>query len=142
MEKLDVRVSIVPVTDGEKVVMRLLSERSRQFDLESLGFLENDLKKVNQATKSPYGMLLATGPTGCGKTTTMYAILKQLNQRNVNIMTIEDPVEYSMEGINQIQVNPKTNLTFAAGLRSIVRQDPDIILVGEIRDSETVRISR
>jgi len=121
--------------------MRLLSEHSRQFDLESLGLLENDLKKVQKAIKRPYGMILATGPTGCGKTTTMYVVLKQLNQRNVNIMTIEDPVEYDLEGVNQIQVNPKTNLTFAAGLRSIVRQDPDIILVGEVRDEETAGIA-
>ncbi len=141
MEKLDIRVSIVPITEGEKVVMRLLSERSRQFDLESLGLFENDLKKVQEAVKRPYGMILATGPTGCGKTTTMYVVLKQLNRRNVNIMTIEDPVEYDIEGVNQIQVNPKTNLTFADGLRSIVRQDPDIILVGEVRDEETAGIA-
>lgn len=141
MEKLDIRVSIVPITDGEKVVMRLLSERSRQFGLESLGLLGEDLKKVQEAVEKPYGMILAVGPTGCGKTTTLYSILKILNQRDVNISTIEDPVEYDIEGVNQIQVNPKTNLTFAKGLRSIVRQDPDIILVGEIRDEETADIA-
>lgn len=140
-ETIDVRVSIVPITDGEKVVMRLLSERSRQFSLTDLGFNEFDLAKVHEAYEKPYGMIIATGPTGSGKTTTMYAVLKLLNKRDVNIMTIEDPVEYDIEHINQIQVNPKTNLTFAAGLRSIVRQDPDIILVGEIRDEETASIA-
>ena len=140
-ENLDIRVSIVPITDGEKIVMRLLSETSRQFSLQDLGFSEADLKKVMDAYNKPHGMILATGPTGSGKTTTLYAILKLLNKRVVNIMTIEDPVEYDIEGVNQIQVNSTTNLTFAAGLRSIVRQDPDIILVGEIRDEETADIS-
>ena len=140
-EDVDVRVSIVPITTGEKIVMRLLSERSRQFSLLDLGLSFTDLKKVKAAYAKPYGMILATGPTGSGKTTTVYAILKLLNDRGVNIMTIEDPVEYNIEGVNQIQVNPKTNLTFAAGLKSIVRQDPDIILVGEIRDNETADIA-
>ena len=140
-ENLDVRVSIVPITEGEKVVMRLLSEKSRQMSLAELGFSNQDLDKVERAYKKPYGMILATGPTGSGKTTTMYSILKFLNKRGVNIMTIEDPVEYDIQGVNQIQVNPKTNLTFATGLRSIVRQDPDIILVGEIRDEETAGIA-
>lgn len=138
---VDVRVSLVPTTKGEKVVLRLLSERTRQYSLTELGFLQADLKKIVEASKKPFGMILATGPTGCGKTTTMYAILKLLNKREVNIATIEDPVEYSIEGINQIQVNPKTNLTFADGLRSILRQDPNIILVGEIRDVETSEIA-
>lgn len=140
-ETLDVRVSIVPVTNGEKIVLRLLSEKSRAFGLADLGFGPTDLKKVEEAFKKPYGMLLATGPTGCGKTTTLYAVLKLLNRRDVNIMTIEDPVEYEIAGVNQIQVNAKTNLTFAKGLRSIVRQDPNIILVGEIRDAETAGIA-
>lgn len=140
-ENLDIRVSIAPTIKGEKVVLRLLSERSRQFSLSDLGFPDKDLDKIKRAYEKPYGMLLATGPTGCGKTTTMYAILKILNQRNVNIMTIEDPVEYDVEGVNQIQVNTKTGLTFASGLRSIVRQDPNIILVGEIRDDETAGIA-
>lgn len=139
--KVDIRVSIVPIIEGEKVVMRLLSEKSRRFSLSDLGISHNDLVKVENAYKKPYGMILATGPTGSGKTTTLYAILKLLNKRGVNVMTIEDPVEYDVEGINQIQVNPKTNLTFAAGLRSLVRQDPDIILVGEIRDEETAGIA-
>ncbi len=140
-EKFDIRVSIVPVTEGEKVVMRLLSERIRKFDLEKLGLLGRDLKKVKAAIKKPFGMILSSGPTGCGKTTTLYSILKILNRPEVNISTIEDPVEYDIEGVNQIQVNPKTNITFAKGLRSIVRQDPDIIMVGEIRDPETASIA-
>lgn len=140
-EKLDVRVSVIPVTSGEKIVMRLLSERSRQFSLESLGFSSENLETTKAAYAKPYGMILSTGPTGSGKTTTMYAILKILNQRGVNISTIEDPVEYEMEGVNQVQVNPKANLTFASGLRSILRQDPNIILVGEIRDEETASIA-
>ena len=140
-DSLDIRVSTVPVTEGEKIVMRLLSERSRQSSLGDLGFSDMNLAKIEKAYKKPYGMILATGPTGSGKTTTMYSILKILNERAVNIMTIEDPVEYDIQGVNQIQVNPKTNLTFATGLRSIVRQDPDIILVGEIRDEETAGIA-
>lgn len=140
-EEVDIRVSFVPTITGEKIVMRLLSERSRQFSLADLGFSENDLLKVKKAYEKPYGMLLSTGPTGSGKTTTIYAILKLLNKRDVNIMTIEDPVEYEISGVNHIQVNPKSNLTFAEGLRSIVRQDPNIILVGEIRDAETADIA-
>jgi len=140
-EKFDVRVSIVPVTEGENVVMRLHSEKARMFDLENLGLSEQNLKKIRVAIKKSYGMILATGPTGCGKTTTLYAILKLLNKPEVHIATIEDPVEYDMEGVSQIQVNPKTNLTFAKGLRAIVRQDPDIIMVGEIRDNETANIA-
>ncbi len=140
-EKLDVRISIIPIVEGEKVVMRLLSERSRQFSLEDLGMASDDLVKLKKEYTKPYGMILATGPTGSGKTTTLYAILKILNRREVNISTIEDPVEYDVEGVNQIQVNPKTNLTFANGLRSILRQDPDIIMVGEIRDEETADIA-
>ena len=140
-EKFDVRVSIVPVTEGENIVMRLLSERARRFTLERLGLSSRDYRKVKKSIKKPYGMILATGPTGCGKTTTLYAILKILNKPEVNICTIEDPVEYDIEGVCQIQVNPKTNLTFAKGLRSIVRQDPDIIMVGEIRDNETASIA-
>jgi type IV pilus assembly protein PilB len=140
-EKVDIRVSIVPITHGEKVVMRLLSSKGKQFSLEDLGMGERDLKIVQLAAKRPYGMILSTGPTGSGKTTTLYALIHLLNNRNVNICTIEDPVEYDLEGINQIQVNPKTNLTFADGLRSLLRQDPDIIMVGEIRDEETASIA-
>jgi type IV pilus assembly protein PilB len=140
-QALDVRISIVPTQKGEKIVMRLLSEHARKITLSSLGFSDDDLQKVKAAYSKPYGMILSTGPTGSGKTTTMYAILKLLNKRDVNIMTIEDPIEYKLEGINQIQVNVKANLTFAAGLRSILRQDPNIILVGEIRDEETAGIA-
>ncbi|MDA0207843.1 MAG: GspE/PulE family protein [bacterium] len=140
-EDIEIRVSIVPVTDGEKVVMRLLSERSRQFSLRDLGFHTRELDLFADAIKKPWGMILVTGPTGSGKTTTLYAGVKMLNKRNVNISTIEDPVEYDIDGVNQIQVNEKTKLTFAKGLRSIVRQDPDIIMVGEIRDSETADIA-
>ncbi|MFH1536803.1 MAG: GspE/PulE family protein [Patescibacteria group bacterium] len=140
-ERVDVRVSIVPISDGEKVVMRLLAAKSRSIGLEELGLRDEDLKIVNIAYKRPYGMILATGPTGSGKTSTLYAILKLINKREINIATIEDPVEYDLEGVNQIQTNVKTNLTFAAGLRSIMRQDPDVIMVGEIRDQETAGIA-
>ncbi len=139
--KVDVRVSILPIAEGEKVVLRILSEKTRQFNLSELGLSQPDLEKVQHAHDRPYGMILATGPTGSGKTTTLYSILKLLNTREVNISTIEDPVEYDIEGVNQIQVNPLTNLTFAKGLRSILRQDPDIIMVGEIRDEETAAIA-
>lgn len=138
---LDIRVSIVPLTHGEKVVMRLLSVKSRQFSLSQLGMNEMNMKRLKKAYNAPYGMLLVTGPTGSGKTTTLYAVLKILNKREVNIMTIEDPVEYEIVGINQIQVNEQTGLSFADGLRSIVRQDPDVIFVGEIRDEETAKIA-
>ena len=141
LEKLDIRVSIAPITKGEKIVMRLLSERSRHFSLHDLGLRDEDLQKVISAYHFPHGMILSTGPTGSGKTTTLYAILKLINKREVNIMTIEDPVEYQIDNVNQIQVNQKTELTFAKGLRSIVRQDPDVILVGEIRDEETAGIA-
>ncbi|MEK7208741.1 MAG: GspE/PulE family protein [Patescibacteria group bacterium] len=140
-ETVDVRVSIVPVTEGENAVLRLLSEQSRKFSLTDLGLAEGDLIKVKRAIENPHGMILVTGPTGSGKTTTVYAVVKILNTRDVHISTIEDPVEYDIEGISQIQVNPKTNLTFALGLRAIVRQDPDIIVVGEIRDEETAGIA-
>lgn len=140
-EELDIRVSIVPIVHGEKCVLRLLSARYRQFGLSDLGMNETDLKKVTKASTKPYGMILSTGPTGSGKTTSMYAILKILNTKERNIATIEDPVEYEIAGLNQIQVNPKTNLTFAEGLRSILRQDPNIIYVGEIRDDETADIA-
>jgi type IV pilus assembly protein PilB len=140
-EKLDVRVSLVPIVEGESIVLRLLAEKSRQFSLLDLGLSTEDSLKIEAARKKPHGMILSTGPTGSGKTTTLYALLKLLNERSVTIMTIEDPVEYQIEGINQIQVNKATNLTFADGLRSVVRQDPDIILVGEIRDNETADIA-
>lgn len=138
---LDLRVSIIPIAEGEKAVLRLLSSHFRQFSLLDLGMKEKDLKKVNSAINRSFGMILSTGPTGSGKTTSIYAILKILNTREKNITTIEDPIEYRIKGVNQIQANAKTNLTFASGLRSILRQDPNIIFVGEIRDNETAGIA-
>ena len=140
-DNLDLRVSIIPLIEGENAVMRLLSSHYRQFSLLDLGMNERDLKKVTSAIDKSNGMILSTGPTGSGKTTTIYALLKILNTREKNITTIEDPVEYKIQGVNQIQVNAKTNLTFAEGLRSILRQDPNIIFVGEIRDIETAGIA-
>lgn len=140
-EDLDIRVSIVPIAEGEKVVLRLLASHFRQFSLLDLGMNEKDLKKIENAFHKSFGMILSTGPTGSGKTTSIYSILKIINTREKNITTIEDPIEYRLKGINQIQVNPKTNLTFASGLRSILRQDPNIIFVGEIRDGETAGIA-
>jgi len=138
---IDIRVSIAPTFYGENAALRLLAERAEKFALEMLGFNESDREKVWQAARKPYGMILATGPTGSGKTTTLYTILKQLNTKEVSIITIEDPIEYALEGINQMQVNARTGLTFANGLRSILRQDPDIIMVGEIRDPETAGLA-
>jgi type II secretory ATPase GspE/PulE/Tfp pilus assembly ATPase PilB-like protein len=140
-ENLDIRVSILPIADGEKAVLRLLASHFRQFSLIDLGMSETDLKKVTNAYTKSYGMVLSTGPTGSGKTTSIYAILKILNTREKNITTIEDPVEYRIKGVNQINVNQKTDLTFANGLRSILRQDPNVVFVGEIRDSETAGIA-
>jgi len=137
----DMRVSIVPILEGEKIVIRLLSHYVRGLGLSDLGLSEKDQKLIEESANKPFGMILVVGPTGSGKTTTLYAVLKKLNTRDVNITTIEDPVEYKVVGVNQIQVNTQTNLTFAKGLRSVVRQDPDIIMVGEIRDNETAEIS-
>ncbi len=139
--KISFRVSIIPVFDGEKVVMRLLNESNRILSLEELGFQEESLKRVKVNISKPNGMTLVTGPTGSGKTTTLYTILNMLNQPGVNITTIEDPIEYRMPGINQSQINPKIGYSFASGLRSFLRQDPDIIMVGEIRDNETADIA-
>lgn len=140
-EKVDIRVSVVPVEQDEKAVLRMLSENSRRFDLQDLGFRKNDAKIIEENIKKPWGMILVSGPAGSGKTTTLYALLKILNTRKVNIMTIEDPIEYDVDGINQIQVNSKTNLTFSEGLKAIVRQNPDIIMIGEIRDQETASLA-
>ena len=138
---VDLRVSIVPILDGEKVAIRVLSDYLKNSALEDLGFNEEQKKMLDMACDKSYGMVLTTGPTGSGKTTTLYALMKKLHTESVNITTIEDPVEYRIPGINQIQVNPAKNITFAKGLRSIVRQDPNIILVGEIRDTETAEIA-
>lgn len=139
--KFDVRVSILPVSNGENLVFRILSERTKKIVLEDLGFNEFDLKKVKTAITQPYGMILSVGPTGAGKTTTLYSLVQILAAQPINIVTIEDPVEYSIDKVQQIQVNLKKNITFANGLRSIVRQDPDVIMVGEIRDNETASIA-
>jgi len=139
--KYSVRVSILPVFDGEKVVMRLLSENNEGYTLEALGLWGDALEWVYENIKRPVGLILITGPTGSGKTTTLYTILEILNTPEVNISTIEDPIEYRMPRINQTQVNPKIGLTFANGLRALVRQDPDIIMVGEIRDNETASLA-
>ncbi len=138
---VDARVSILPVSFGEKVVIRLLTQANRSYSLADLGFEGRDLEELEKSYTQPYGLILITGPTGSGKTTTLYSILKILNTREVNITTIEDPVEYSIDGVNHIQINTKSDLTFATGLRSILRQDPNVIMVGEIRDTETARIT-
>ncbi len=134
----DVRVSIMPTTDGENVVMRLLMQRGRRLSIDDLGLLDHDFKKLKAASLKPYGMIILVGPTGSGKTTTLYSVLQTLSSSEVNIMTIEDPIEYNVEGVQQTQVNPAKDITFPKGLRTIVRQDPDIIMIGEIRDRETV----
>jgi type IV pilus assembly protein PilB len=134
---ISLRVSTIPIFDGEKVVMRLLDESTKAMTLEQLGFQHSNLEKIKNNIKKPHGALLVTGPTGSGKSTTLYSVLSILNTRAVNISTIEDPVEYKMEGVNQMQVNPKIGLTFAVGLRALLRQDPNVIMIGEIRDSET-----
>lgn len=139
--KFSLRVSVLPVFDGEKVVMRLLSESAKGFILEELGFHGEALEILYKNIKKPLGMILATGPTGSGKTTTLYTVLSLLNVPGVNISTVEDPIEYRMPRVNQTQVRPDIGLTFANGLRSLVRQDPDIIMVGEIRDTETASLA-
>ncbi|MBI4086214.1 MAG: type II/IV secretion system protein [Candidatus Liptonbacteria bacterium] len=138
--EIDVRVSIMPTYHGENAIMRVLAE-TQNFGLKDLGYVAEDLEKVMKAIRKPYGMILANGPTGSGKTTTLYTILKELHKPEISIVTIEDPIEYSLEGTTQIQVDMQTGLTFANGLRSILRQDPNIIMVGEIRDSDTASIA-
>ncbi|MFO0703452.1 MAG: GspE/PulE family protein [Patescibacteria group bacterium] len=138
---VDIRLSILPIVDGEKAVMRILSTHGRPLSLVDLGMRPPDLQRVKNAYEKSFGMILSTGPTGAGKSTSIYAVLRILNVREKNITTIEDPVEYRIKGINQINVNPKAGLTFAAGLRSILRQDPNIVFVGEIRDGETANIA-
>lgn len=137
----DVRVSTIPTTNGEKAVMRLLDQTSVLIGLDKLGLLPDDIARVEYLISQPNGMLLSTGPTGSGKTTTQYSIMHRLNTTEVNIITIEDPVEYQLAGLNQVHVNRKAGLTFATALRSFLRQDPDIIMVGEIRDLETADIA-
>lgn len=139
--QIDLRISVMPTVEGEKVAIRLLGEYIRDFTLGDLGLSSKHEEMIKTTAELPFGMILVTGPTGSGKSTTLYALLKILNSPQINITTIEDPVEYKIQGINQIQVNSAVDLTFARGLRSIVRQDPDVILVGEIRDTETAEIA-
>jgi general secretion pathway protein E len=140
-QNIDVRVSTLPTTFGERVVMRLLNKSEEVLNLKELGLTSEDHRLFNQLVTQPNGIILVTGPTGSGKTTTLYSVLSSIIKPDINIITIEDPVEYQLKGISQIQVNPKIELTFARGLRSIVRQDPDVILIGEIRDKETATIA-
>ncbi|NCU41588.1 MAG: hypothetical protein EOM19_02580 [Candidatus Moranbacteria bacterium] len=139
--KISFRISILPVFDGEKVVMRLLDESSKGLTLEDVGFFDRDLEVMHRVIRKPNGIILVTGPTGSGKTTTLYTVMDILNSSEVNISTVEDPVEYRMQRINQTQVNAKIGMTFASALRALLRQDPDIIMVGEIRDEETMEIA-
>lgn len=138
---IDIRISTLPTIFGEKVVMRILDKGNLALDLRDLGFEERMLAEFEKAIESPYGMIVVTGPTGSGKTTTLYSALNKVNSSGKNLITIEDPVEYRIHGINQVQIQPKIGLTFAAGLRSILRQDPDVVMVGEIRDRETAEIA-
>ncbi len=135
------RTSIVPVFDGEKAAIRILEEEARAFSLEELGFNPLEQERIRRSISLPFGMILATGPTGSGKTTTLYTLLRMLNRREVNIVTAEDPIEYRLEGVNQTQIRPEIGLTFANALRSLLRQDPNIIMVGEIRDNETADLA-
>ncbi len=139
--EVDVRVSILPTAQGERIVMRLLDKSAGVMDLASLGMSDAQLAMIRQATTAPHGLLLVTGPTGSGKSTTLYAALMQVDRANRNVMTIEDPIEYQLEGVGQMQVQQKIGLSFASGLRSILRQDPDIVMIGEIRDLETAEIA-
>jgi type IV pilus assembly protein PilB len=139
--RIDLRVATLPTVWGEKVVARILDNSNTQMALQDLGFSEGNFKRFEESYSKPYGMILATGPTGSGKSTTLYATLNQLNRPDVNVITVEDPVEYRLAGINQVQVNTKAGLTFASALRSILRSDPDIVLIGEIRDHETAQIA-
>ena len=138
---IDMRISVLPTVYGEKIVIRLLDRNAIIVGKEELGFTPHNLELFDKIIKAPEGIILLTGPTGSGKSTTLYTILKELNQINKNIITVEDPVEYRLNGVNQVQVNTKAGLTFASGLRSILRQDPDIVMVGEIRDAETAQIA-
>jgi type IV pilus assembly protein PilB len=139
--KIDLRVATLPTVYGEKVVMRILDNNSSSMDLSNLNLLERNFKTFETSYKKPYGMILVTGPTGSGKSTTLYTTLHAVAKPEINVITVEDPVEYRMKGINQVQVNPKAGLTFASALRSILRSDPDVVLLGEIRDHETAQIA-
>ena len=136
---VDLRIAISPVVWGEQVVIRLLDKTGNSFDLEDMGYAGRALRSIRKGIKRPNGMILTSGPTGSGKSTSLYALIKEIKDDSVNIVTLEDPVEYKMDGVNQIQVNTEVGLTFASGLRSILRQDPDVVMVGEIRDNKTTR---
>lgn len=138
---IDLRISVLPVINGEKIVIRILNTGGSILSKNKLGMSEDNLKRLDRIIANPHGIILVTGPTGSGKSTTLYAVLKELNSNSVNIITVEDPVEFTMNGINQVSVNEKAGLTFASGLRSILRQDPDIVMIGEIRDEETAEIA-
>ena len=140
-EAIDLRVSILPVVSGEKIVIRILRKSNYSLGKEKLGLTESNLKKLDRIVGSPHGIILVTGPTGSGKSTTLYTVLNEINSSDINIITVEDPVEYTLTGINQVNVNNRAGLTFASGLRSILRQDPDVVMVGEIRDEETAQIA-
>ncbi len=140
-QKIDLRVASLPTAYGEKLVLRLLDTASIEVDLGKLGFERRDYERYERVFRRPYGAILVTGPTGSGKSTTLYATLDELNSPEKNIITVEDPVEYKMAGLNQVQINPRAGLTFASGLRSILRADPDVVMIGEIRDQETAKIS-
>jgi type IV pilus assembly protein PilB len=140
-KEINIRASTMPTINGENVVLGLLDMSATVYTLDTLGMSEDDRRKMEPFINRPYGMILSTGPTGSGKSTSLYAILRRLNQPDVNIITVEDPVEYRVERIRQVQLNTRAGMTFAGGLRSILRQDPDIIMVGEIRDSETAQIA-
>ena len=139
--RIDLRLSTLPTTYGEKIVIRILDRENVFIHKSQLGFTPTNIERLNKIIRYPYGIILVTGPTGSGKTSTLYTILSELNKVNRNIITVEDPIEFKISGLNQVQVNPKANLTFASGLRAILRQDPDIIMIGEIRDAETVEIA-
>ena len=140
-KEIDLRIAVSPVVWGEQVVIRLLDKTGNSFDLEVMGYAGRALRAIRRGIRKPNGMILTSGPTGSGKSTSLYALIKEIKDESVNIVTLEDPVEYKMDGVNQIQVNADVGLTFASGLRSILRQDPDVIMVGEIRDSETANLA-
>jgi len=139
--EVDIRVSTIPASNGERVVLRLLDKQAGRLDLTSLGMADRDSQVLGHLLHQPHGILLVTGPTGSGKTTSLYAGLTRLNDKTRNILTVEDPIEYNLEGIGQTQVNTKADMTFARGLRAILRQDPDVVMIGEIRDLETAEIA-
>lgn len=140
-KEIDLRVSVLPIVNGEKIVIRILNTGGAVLSKNQLGMSEDNIKRLDRIVANPHGIILVTGPTGSGKSTSLYSILKELNSSNINIITVEDPVEFTMNGINQVSVNEKAGLTFASGLRSILRQDPDVVMIGEIRDEETAEIA-